>query len=100
MGYSGGALERILLYRGDVNNKTMGITRIVALVTTVLIIAAGLCLLDADHSESGPDLCGALSTLGISPSVGFYLGVSRSYILPIALLQPYFSDLPYPPPKR
>jgi len=78
----------------------MGIARIVALATVVLIIAAGLCLLDTDHSGSGIDLCGTVLTPTGGLTLGFYLAVGASYILPVALLQPYCSDLPYPPPKR
>jgi hypothetical protein len=78
----------------------MNIVRVVAIATAVLIMAAGLCLLDSDHPGSEIDLCGGVLTLAVGPTVAFSLMVGWFSALPIALLQPYCSDLPYPPPRR
>jgi len=78
----------------------MSMVRGIALVTAILVVGAGLCLLDSDHPGSAIDLCGSLLTLAVGLTVAVPLVIGRFSTLSIALLLPYFPDLPYPPPRR
>lgn len=73
--------------------------RVVGAAMIVLIVGAGLCLFDLDHTTRG-DFC--LSVVAVGS--GSFLAISlvpkeRFYPAPVPAYRLYPSDLPAPPPR-